>query len=306
MVGLSAVVPLLLTVLLGWSLRRRGYLKDKTTQQLLWLLYWISLPALLFRRTLSVGGETFLNGNLFFVIHLTYLFMPPLAWLLARLCGESRSRSAVSALAAIRSNNVYMGLPVVTLVLGSDGVAALSLYLAMGLFAYNLLSIAWAQIFVSGGLSGKDLAETARSVLRNPLFLACCAGLAGSFLGLGDLPLWLDSFLAILGDLSTGLAFLALGASLRIGNPLEVFRSAWRDAAIRLVIHPALMAALFRLFPVDPVLAAAAVLATAMPSAVNNFILARGMGLDSDYASEIIAATVILSSVTIPLWISRV
>lgn len=66
------------------------------------------------------------------------------------------------------------------------------------------------------------------------------------------------------------------------------------------------MAALFRLFPVDPVLAAAAVLATAMPGAVNNFILARGMGLDSDYASEIIAATVMLSSVTIPLWISWV
>jgi hypothetical protein len=306
MAGLSAVIPLLLTILLGWSLRRRDYLKEETTQQLLWLLYWVSLPALLFRRTVAVGAETLLNGNLFLVIHIAFFFMPPLAWLLARLCGESRSRSAVSTLVSIRSNNVYMGLPVVALALGPDGVAALSLYLAMGLFSYNLLSIGWAQIVLSGGLSRKDLVETARSVLRNPLFLACFAGIGAAFLGLKELPLWLDSFLKILSDLATALALIALGASLRIGRPLAVLRSAWRDVLIRLFLHPALMVGLFRLFPVEPVLASAVVLATAMPAAVNNFIVAKGMDMDSEYAGEVVAATTVLSLITIPLWIGWV
>lgn len=303
MTGLSAVVPLLLTVFLGWALRRKGFLKEGTASQLMWLLYWVSLPALLFRKTVSVGGDVLLNGNLFIAIHLSYLFMPPLAWLLARAAGEDRRRAAVSTLVSIRSNNVYMGLPVIALALGPKGVEALSLYLAMGLFSYNLLSLAWAQVALSGGLSRRHLLDTARSVAFNPLFLACLAGVGVCLLGFGELPRWLDAFLEILGDLATALALLALGASIRLGNPLETLRSAWRDTAFRLLVHPAVMAGLFFLFPVEPVVAAAVILATAMPSAVNNFILAKGMEMDSDYAGEVVAASTVLSLVTIPLWI---
>ena len=304
MAGLSAVVPLLLTVLLGWTLRRRNYLKAETAPQLMWLLYWVSLPALLFRKTFSVGVEALLNGNLFLATHLSFLLMPPLAWFLARMAGEERRRTAVSVLVSIRSNNVYMGLPVVALALGSEGVAALSLYLAMGLFSYNLLSIAWAQIALSGGLSRRDLMGTARSVALNPLFLACLAGVTASLLGFSSLPLWLDAFLKILGELATALALLALGASIHIESPLATLRSAWRDALLRLFVHPALMALLFLIFPVDPVMAGAVILATAMPSAVNNFILAKGMEMDSVYAGEVVAATTALSVITLPLWLA--
>ncbi len=304
MAGLSAVVPLLLTVLLGWVLRRRGYLKEETAPQLMWLLYWVSLPALLFRKTIAVGGESLLNGNLFVAIHLSFFLMPPLAWLLARLAGQERRRVAVSVLVSIRSNNVYMGLPVVALALGAEGVAALSLYLAVGLFSYNLLSIAWAQIALSGGLSRRHLVETARSVALNPLFLACLAGVSASLLGFSALPRWLDAFLEILGDLATALALLALGASIRIASPLATLRSAWRDVTLRLFVHPAVMALLFRFFPVEPYVAGAVILATAMPSAVNNFVLAKGMDMDSAYAGEVVAATTVLSVVTVPLWLA--
>jgi predicted permease len=45
------------------------------------------------------------------------------------------------------------------------------------------------------------------------------------------------------------------------------------------------------------------ILLTAMPIAVNSFILAQGMGMDEEYAGRLIAMSTICSVVTIPFWI---
>lgn len=303
MAGLSAISSLLLVILLGWTLRRTGFLSEALAAGLVRLLYYVGLPALLFRRISSVGPGDITNLNLFLAVHITLFLVPLLAWGLARLFREKRTRLAVSVLLADRSNNVFMGIPVVTAVMGPEGAAGISLYLAEGLVAYYLFSMIWAQIALSGEVSRKSLGVLARSLARNPLILACVLGVAASLLGLGDLPAWLDLFLGNLGSMASGLALLALGASLRIEHPLVSLRSAWRDSLFRLFLHPAVMWAVFRFLPVDPVVERAVILATAMPSAVNNFVLARGMGMDHQYAGEIIAASTVLSVVSVPIWL---
>ncbi len=303
MAGLSAIFSLLLVILLGWTLRRTGFLSDELSAGLIRLLYYVGLPALLFRKISSVGPEAIADPNLFLAVHVTLFVVPLLAWGLAILFRENRSRLAVSVLLADRSNNVFMGIPVITAVMGAEGAAGISVYLAVGLVAYYLFSMAWAQFALSGELSPGSLAGTARSLIKNPLVLACLAGVTASLAGLGGLPVWLDLFLANLGSMSSGLALLALGASLRIERPLASLRSAWRDSLFRLFLHPAVMWGVFQLLPVDPVVQNAVVLSTAMPSAVNNFVLARGMGMDHRYAGEVIAASTVLSAFSIPIWL---
>lgn len=303
MAGLSAIFSLLLVILLGWTLRRTGFLSDTLSTGLIRLLYYVGLPALLFRKISSVGPDAIADPNLFIAVHVTLFVVPLLAWGLARLFREERSRLAVSVLLADRSNNVFMGIPVVTAVMGPDGAAGISLYLAVGLVAYYLFSMAWAQFALSGEVSLKGLSGVVRSLVKNPLVLACLLGISVSILGLGDLPAWLDLFLGNLGSMASGLALLALGASLRIEHPLASLRSAWRDTLFRLFLHPAVMWVAFRFLPVDPVVERAVILATAMPSAVNNFVLARGMGMDHRYAGEVIAASTVLSAISIPIWL---
>lgn len=41
---------------------------------------------------------------------------------------------------------------------------------------------------------------------------------------------------------------------------------------------------------------------SSMPSAVNCFIVAREMGMDGDYAADLVASTTLLGAVSIPLW----
>ena len=41
---------------------------------------------------------------------------------------------------------------------------------------------------------------------------------------------------------------------------------------------------------------------SSMPSAVNCFIMAKEMNMDSDYAADLVASTTVLGIVTIPVW----
>jgi predicted permease len=45
------------------------------------------------------------------------------------------------------------------------------------------------------------------------------------------------------------------------------------------------------------------VIIAAMPTAVNTFIIAKGMGLDEKYACEVIAVATVLAPITIPTWV---
>jgi predicted permease len=62
--------------------------------------------------------------------------------------------------------------------------------------------------------------------------------------------------------------------------------------------------AFFIIWNVPEIYLRVAVLIAAMPTAVNTFIVARGMKLDDQYACEIIAVSTMLAPITIPIWIA--
>ena len=303
MASFLMVLPLALVVGLGVLFRRIGLLDERTVSRLNSILYWAALPALLFRSILGVGPGVLSEPNLFWAVHSTFLIVPAIALSLARASTSDRRRLAVSVLTSIRSNNVFMGIPAVTIAMGQEGLMALSLYLAVSLLGYNFISITWAQLVLSGKLTARSLLGTLLQLLKNPLIVACILGVAGASAGFSKLPFWLDAAVKMVGDTGSGIALIALGASIRFDDLGEALRSTWRDSFFKLFLNPALVWCAFLVWPVDPVLRNAVVLTSAMPAAVNSFVMAHSMGMDHEYAGKIVALSTALSVFSLPIWI---
>ena len=62
----------------------------------------------------------------------------------------------------------------------------------------------------------------------------------------------------------------------------------------------------FQIWPVDEMLMKTSIIVGAMPAAVNNFVLAKGMGMDSEYAAEVVMTTTVCSIVSLTFWLSFV
>ena len=75
---------------------------------------------------------------------------------------------------------------------------------------------------------------------------------------------------------------------------------------MKLFIHPAIIMAAFLLFPLsgNPALMQVAVVASSISPAFNCYILAQGMGMDSDYAALMIASSTLLAMVTTLFWMN--
>ncbi len=298
------ILPLGLAMVLGWFLRYRGLVTDRGVEEMNSILYWIAMPAILFRSTVKVDPALFANFNFMAAVYGVFLLLPFLSWGLASVRKLPADRLAVSVLTSIRGNNVFMGLPAVTVALGEPGLESYGVYLALSLVVYQVISIAMGQFALSGDLSLGSLRSAGRRLVRNPMLVSCILGVGCSFLGVRALPHWFDQTLTILGNVGSGMALMALGATLNLRELLPSVRLVWGDLIVRLILSPLMTLLAFELFPIDAMLAQTSVLIAAMPAAVNNFVLAKGMGMDYDYAGKVVVASTACSVVTVSLWLS--
>ncbi len=298
------ILPIALVIGVGVALRRAGFLDERAVVAVNRIVYWVAIPALLVRLTMKANPAMFADANLIIAGYVFFLIAPPIAWLIARTQSTDRRHIAVSVLVSIRANNVFMGLPAVSMALGAPGVEVVSVFFALSFVGYQIISISCGQLVLSGGLSLRSIVRTLERLLKSPFILACLFGIVLSAAGIHTFPRWLDEPLRILADMGTGLALLSLGASLLFRKLLNTMREMWLDVLYKLIGCPALMLLCFHIWPTSRLVMDTVILLTAMPIAVNTFILAQGMGMDEDYAGRLIAMSTICSVVTIPFWIA--
>jgi len=304
--GLTIIAPLVLVVVLGMILRQTGFLVDSDKDRLTKLLYWVVLPALLFRTTYLAGGDLSQHKNLFMATYASYFIVPIIALGISSVLDRgNRKKIALSAMSSARANNLYLGMPAVFLALGDPGMEAASVYMAIALPGYNLVSIMWGEALISGGISFRSIRAMASRVANNPLIAASVLGLAFAQIRI-PVPETLLVTMQLVGNMATGIALIALGISLRLRGIPDAIRRTWPDVLIKLFLHPAVVWGLLMVWPVPRVFFQAAMIISAMPTAINTFILASGMGMDEHYASELVAITTLLAPISIPIWIALI
>jgi predicted permease len=291
-------------IALGMVLRNRGFLSSGDRETFIKVLYWVALPTLLFRTTYLAGGELSQHGNLVCAAYVPLVLVSIAGFLVSLVAHRGRKDlQAFSVMASTRTNSVYLGLPIVMLALGSDGLDAASIVLAITMPGQNLISILSGEIIMSGWISMRALFSMIVKVLKNPLVASCLLGLAASRFGL-PVPETVLISCKLVGDMATGVALIVLGAGLELPELLPALKNTWHDVAVKLIIHPAITWATFVAFDTPEIILRAAVIVSATPTAVNAFIVARSLNLDEQYACETVAISTVLAPITITAWLS--
>ncbi len=307
----ETLAPILLLITVGSVLAHLRFLGRDFISDLNKLVFWVTLPALIFVGVAQIGHAGGQTAKLIAALSASTIVVLALGWLAGRFLKLSGAGVGTLAQGAFRGNLAYIGIPVLAYAFADLSAVARSEEMATALLVmtsmtaiFNVLAVLALQ-GAQQKLGAGSATMIARSLATNPLIIACAAGLAFTFAGL-RLPVFLSRTLETLGASAVPVALLCIGGSLATIT-LKGRRTAIIAAAVLKVFAAPLLAWIFcRLAGIEgPDLRIALVL-SACPTAVASFVMAGRLSGDEALASGSIALSTVLSaaSLALALWLS--
>lgn len=207
----------------------------------------------------------------------------------------------VERFSVVYSNCGFMGIPLVMALFGTEGV----FYLTAVLTAFNL--IVWTHgLFLFTGGGKFDLKGLLRA-LRSPSIIAVPVGLICFLLQIRVPQVGFDA-LTYISNLNTPLAMLVAGATVAQTNLLKTFAKGrvYYVCLLKLIVAPLCILLFFSLFRLPTIISLTVAVALASPTAAMGTMFAVRYDRNAPYASELFAASTILSALSLPLmvWIA--
>ena len=290
---ISKVGVMLLLILVGYVVSKKGMLTDRGTSEVNTLLLQIVTPCLIVNSFLT-SEDSLSAGELLLSVGTSALAIG-LSILLSRCFfrKEPEGRKKVLQFAAAFSNSGFMGLPLVEGIVGSKGV----MYGSFFIVVFNIFCWTYGFRMMSGGQK-----MSLKVLLMNPGIIGLVFGLPIYFLDL-HLPAVFSEPVGFLAALNTPLAMLVVGSYIAKVE-LHSFISdlaVYKSAALRLLLAPGIFLGLLLLIRPEPNLFVTSVIQAACPAAANTVLFSVQYKRDSALASKTVAVSTVLSIITIPL-----
>ncbi len=308
----SALLPVVLLIGIGFVAGRMQLIRGEAVRDLSNLVFLVLVQALLFRTmaTTRLADLDLHSVALYYAVAGALFF----ALLLAR--GLS-SRSAVLALAAIFSNTLMIGVPLVQLAYGPEALAQLFTLISMHALILLTLATVVLELLVAreqaqaGQGPRRHIAATVAQAVKNailhPVPLPIIAGFLYSLTGWGLHPV-VQRPLKLLGDAFGPVALVLVGVTLArtvIGTHL---RGALALSLLKMVLHPALMAAAGWALGLSGVSLTVMVVAAALPVGANVFLFSQRYHKEEDLVTASVAVSTVMAVGTISVvmaWIAK-
>jgi len=288
---LPAVLPVGLIILIGFVVGRTIPLQRSTLSQL--ALYVLS-PALvvdgLYRTELSLDSSTKLLVGFALTSIAIYLIVTAIARTLKL---SDPLRRAVTAVVMF-PNNGNMGLPVATFALGTAGLDRAIIYMLGSSFLMFCFGPAM--------IRGNGIVEGLKLTLRLPLLWAILFGLSLRLLSI-QIPWELDTGIQQVGAAAIPIALILLGIQLSETR----FQPGVKEiilAIARLICAPLVAYGIGSLLNLETLNLQILVLESAMPTAVNSFVIVSEFGGDKDLVARAIVTSTLMSFITLPILLS--
>ncbi|CAX59581.1 Putative transporter [Erwinia billingiae Eb661] len=294
-------MPLFILIALGWMLVRWRKWPDSITEALNRVVFKIALPAMLFRLISDFGQSPPVDARLLIAFFGSCLIVFVLGRVMAsRLFKLDGISGSVFALGGIFSNNVMLGLPIATVMLGEKAIPSVALVLVFnGLILWTLatVSVEWVK---HGALNLKGFGKTAVSVLKNPLIIAILSGTLFSLTGI-PLPQMIDKPVSMLGTIAVPLALVALGMSLAAYKVKEGLRESYAICLLKLIVQPLVIWGLAVMLGLPPLESKVVVLLGSMSVGINVYLMSQQFNALTGPAATSMLLSTVFSAVTTPL-----
>lgn len=299
-------LPFFLLIGLGFWAGRTGFFSEEATAYLTKFVFYFALSAMLFRFSANLSLAEIIDWRFVMAYLWGTAFVYGIVTLAAFLRKLSAEEAAFEAQCGVIGNVGFLGVPMLTLLMGPEAIGPVMLVLAVDLIVFGSLIV----IIVTGTRDGRMSLGVLRTVglglLKNPMIVSIVLGLTWSALSI-PIPNVMNDFLTLLGGAATPGALFAIGASLATKRADRPMIAGWLSVN-KLVLHPVFVAisALF-IFPVDPYAAAVMIAAAALPVAGNVYILAEHYRVAPQRVSASILISTALAVLTVSLvigWVS--
>ena len=315
--AVNAVMPIILTVCVGYFLKRIGLMDADFAKKANKLVFRAFLPAMLFLNVYKIealsGIDLTYIGYVLAFQFAAFLVMIPAVTKLT----QDADKRGVLLQASFRSNYALVGIPLATSLFGDLGAAVATLLSVALIPMINMLAVVSLTIFRDGGEGGKPSAfslakKIVLGIVKNPLIISIalgCITLAiralfvkfGVEFRLSDVkPVY--TVLNYLSSVATPLSLIVLGAQFEFSAVTEMKREIVAGVVIKGIINPLLaitIAVLFFRNVFGGEHFATFVAAFATPVAVSTVPMAQEMDGNVSLAGQLVVWSTVLSGFVI-------
>lgn len=304
--GLQGIFEVLFIISIGFILAKKGWFGPDMSAVFTKLVMKISLPLYM----LCQLEKDFTHDSLLRIA--PDLLLPFASILLAYAVGRiaakvlhiRQDRQGVFITCFFIANTIFIGLPVNLALFGTQSVPSVMLYYMANTTMFWTLGV---YHIVNDSLGGKGnmplfSLQTLKKVFSPPL-LGFLAGLVLIMANI-KLPDFLLTSFQYVGNMATPLSLMVIGIEMT-GISLASVR--WDRDIIgvlvgRFLVCPACVLVLLPFIPVTPMSAQVFTMQASMPAMTQMTVVAKSVGADVRYSTEVSFITVVMGIVIIPLY----
>ncbi|MDY3929983.1 MAG: AEC family transporter [Clostridia bacterium] len=263
------------------------------------LLLKIVSPAFIFSSYQTEFSKELLRGLLaaFLLSILSHILLIIISGLLIKK--DEKYEYSIERFSLVYTNCGFMGIPLAQGVFGAEGVLYATAYVTV----FNLLAWSHGIAIIKNEFSKKELLN----VIKSPVIISIVAGVIFYILNI-RLPEIIEKPIEYIGSMNTPLAMLVSGITIAQSNFLSLIKNK-RVAFVtllRLIVIPLIIIPLMSFIPVNRTAYMTVMLAVCSPAATMGILFSIEYDKNAVYASEIFAATTVISAVTMPLMLSYI
>lgn len=317
--AVNALFPLIITIMLGYNLKCKGFLTEEFLKVGNKLVFNVCLPVMLFVNVYDIAGFAAINWDIVLYACAALALVFVLGLVITVLSTPVPERRGVIWQCTFRSNFAIIGLPLAGALGGEEAVAVASIVSSFTVPLFNIMSVIALSVFMGGSNGKASVRKIILNIVKNPLIIGVTLGLI--CLGIREMQNAVFGRLMFSLQRDTAFIYKTLTNLKSIASPfaLIVLGGQFEFSAVKGLLKEIIVGTVSRIVIAPLIGIGCAILVTAYtdwlvcgvneypaliamfgsPVAVSSAVMAGNMGSDEQLATQLVVWTSIVSVITI-------